>query len=175
MDWMTEIWSPAEAKEFSSSLCVQTGSGAHPASCPMGTGFPSPGQSATREWRWPLTPIYCQSQEWLGAIPPLPQVPPWRVVGLLYFTLLYFTLHRLKYIIIQEHVKPTVQPVQNLEITGHTSVFPLKMLFKILLTRAWEETCTVCAYVHTGNYGLTPHVLLMNTEGSYMTLKVVIW
>jgi hypothetical protein len=29
---------PAAAKDFSSSLCVQTGSGAHPASCPMGTG-----------------------------------------------------------------------------------------------------------------------------------------
>jgi hypothetical protein len=34
---------PAEAKDFSSSLCVQTGSGAHPASCPMGTRGPFPG------------------------------------------------------------------------------------------------------------------------------------
>jgi hypothetical protein len=32
------VRSPAGAKGFSSSLCVQTGSGAHPASCPMGTG-----------------------------------------------------------------------------------------------------------------------------------------
>jgi hypothetical protein len=29
---------PVGAKDFSSILCVQTGSGAHPASCPMGTG-----------------------------------------------------------------------------------------------------------------------------------------
>jgi hypothetical protein len=29
---------PTEAEDFSSSLCVQTGSGAHPASCTMGTG-----------------------------------------------------------------------------------------------------------------------------------------
>jgi hypothetical protein len=29
-------------KDFSSSLCVQTGSRAHPASCPMGTGGPFP-------------------------------------------------------------------------------------------------------------------------------------
>jgi hypothetical protein len=29
---------PAGAKDFSSILCVQTGSGAHPASCTMGTG-----------------------------------------------------------------------------------------------------------------------------------------
>jgi hypothetical protein len=31
-----------EAKDFSSSLCVQTGSGAHPASCTVGTGSPFP-------------------------------------------------------------------------------------------------------------------------------------
>jgi hypothetical protein len=32
------VRSPAGAEDFSSILCVQTGSGAHPASCPMGTG-----------------------------------------------------------------------------------------------------------------------------------------
>jgi hypothetical protein len=37
------VRSPAGAKNFSSNLCVQTGSGAHPASCPMGTGGPFPG------------------------------------------------------------------------------------------------------------------------------------
>jgi hypothetical protein len=35
-----------EAKDFSSSLFVQTGSGAHPASCTMGTGGPFPGGKA---------------------------------------------------------------------------------------------------------------------------------
>jgi hypothetical protein len=34
---------PAGAKDFPTILCVQTGSGAHPASCPMGTGCPFPG------------------------------------------------------------------------------------------------------------------------------------
>jgi hypothetical protein len=37
------IRSLARAKDFSSTLCVQTGSGAHPASYPMGTGVPFPG------------------------------------------------------------------------------------------------------------------------------------
>jgi hypothetical protein len=37
---------PAGAKEFSCSLCVQTGSGAHPASCTMGTRGPFPGVKA---------------------------------------------------------------------------------------------------------------------------------
>jgi hypothetical protein len=35
-----------EAEDFSSSLCDQTGSGAHPASCPMGTGGSFPGGKA---------------------------------------------------------------------------------------------------------------------------------
>jgi hypothetical protein len=42
-DRAIQVRSPAEAKAFSSSLCVQTGSGAHPASCPMGTWGPFPG------------------------------------------------------------------------------------------------------------------------------------
>jgi hypothetical protein len=33
-------------KDFSSSLCVQTGSEAHPAFCTMGTGRPFPGAKA---------------------------------------------------------------------------------------------------------------------------------
>jgi hypothetical protein len=42
-DWTTGVRSPTVAEDFSSSLCVQTGSEAHPASCPMGTGVLSPG------------------------------------------------------------------------------------------------------------------------------------
>jgi len=34
---------------FSSILCLQTGSGAHPASCPMGTGGSFPGAKARPE------------------------------------------------------------------------------------------------------------------------------
>jgi hypothetical protein len=40
------VRSPVGAKDFSSSLCVQTGSGAHPAFCIMGTGGPFPGGKA---------------------------------------------------------------------------------------------------------------------------------
>jgi hypothetical protein len=46
MNWTTGVRSPTETEDFSSSLCVQTGSGAHPASCPMGTGGPFPGSKA---------------------------------------------------------------------------------------------------------------------------------
>jgi hypothetical protein len=42
------VRSPAGAKDFSSILCVQTGSGAHPATCTMGTGGPFPGAKRGR-------------------------------------------------------------------------------------------------------------------------------
>jgi hypothetical protein len=37
------VRSPEGTEDFSSILCVQTGSGAHPASCTMGTGGPFSG------------------------------------------------------------------------------------------------------------------------------------
>jgi hypothetical protein len=40
------VRSPAGAKDFSSILCVQTGSGTHPASYGMGTGDPFLGGKA---------------------------------------------------------------------------------------------------------------------------------
>jgi hypothetical protein len=41
-----EVRFPAGAEDFSSSLCVQTGSGAHPVSCTMDTGGTFPGGKA---------------------------------------------------------------------------------------------------------------------------------
>jgi hypothetical protein len=42
-DRAIDLRSPAEAKDFSHSLYVQTGSGAHPASCTISTGGLFPG------------------------------------------------------------------------------------------------------------------------------------
>jgi hypothetical protein len=42
-DWTAGVRTPTEAEDFSSTLCVQTGSGAHPASYTMGTGGSFPG------------------------------------------------------------------------------------------------------------------------------------
>jgi hypothetical protein len=36
-DWMTRVQSLAGAKDFSSNLCIQTSSGAQPATYPVGT------------------------------------------------------------------------------------------------------------------------------------------
>jgi hypothetical protein len=67
-------------KDFSSNLCDQTGSGADPASCTMGTGGPSPGakarpgrdadQSAPSSARSRMSRSYTSS----------PQAPSWHVV-----------------------------------------------------------------------------------------------
>jgi hypothetical protein len=47
-DYGLDDWGliPDRAEDFSSSLCVHTGSGTHPASCTMGTGGPFPGGKA---------------------------------------------------------------------------------------------------------------------------------
>jgi hypothetical protein len=45
-DRAIEVRSPTGVGDFSSSPCVQTGSGAHPASYPMGTGVSFPGGKA---------------------------------------------------------------------------------------------------------------------------------
>jgi hypothetical protein len=45
-DWTAGVRSSTEAEDFSSNLCVHTGSGAHAASCIGGTGGPFPGGKA---------------------------------------------------------------------------------------------------------------------------------
>jgi hypothetical protein len=42
MGWTIGVRSPTGAEDFFSSPCSQTGSGAHPASYPVGTGGPFP-------------------------------------------------------------------------------------------------------------------------------------
>jgi hypothetical protein len=56
-DWMIGVWFLAGVWNFSLRHCVQTGSGAHPASCPMGIGGFFSGGKATGVWSWPLTSI----------------------------------------------------------------------------------------------------------------------
>jgi hypothetical protein len=77
---------PAEAKDFSSILRVQTGSGAHPASCTMGTGRHFSGGKAKlgrdADHSPPSSAEVVNEQE-LYLLSP--KAPPWRVEGLLYF------------------------------------------------------------------------------------------
>jgi hypothetical protein len=56
-DWGSRVWFPAGAGNFSLHLCVQNGSGAHPASCPVGTRGSFPEGKAAGAWSWPLTSI----------------------------------------------------------------------------------------------------------------------
>jgi hypothetical protein len=77
------VRSPAGAKDLSSILYVQTGSGAHPASCPMGTGGKArPGRDADH---WPPSSAEVVNEYELYHLSP--QAPTWRVAGLLYHEL----------------------------------------------------------------------------------------
>jgi hypothetical protein len=73
---------PAETEDFYSSLCIQTDSGAHPASCPIGTGVSFPGGKARpgrdADHSPPSSAEFKNKFElYLLAL----QVPPWRVAG----------------------------------------------------------------------------------------------
>jgi hypothetical protein len=57
---------------FSFHHRVHNGSGAHPASYPMGTRGSFPGGKAAGAWSWPLTSKLLPSSRMHGAIPPLP-------------------------------------------------------------------------------------------------------
>jgi hypothetical protein len=72
-DQVIEVRSPAEANNFSSSLYVQTSSGAHPASCTVGTRGPFTGTKArSLHDTYNSPPIYCRGRQLVGAISALP-------------------------------------------------------------------------------------------------------
>jgi hypothetical protein len=81
-DWTAGIQSPTEAEDFSSNLCVQTGSGVHPASRTVGTGgsFPGgkarPGRDADHS---PRSSAEVKKQQGLYLLSP--KAPLWRVAG----------------------------------------------------------------------------------------------
>jgi hypothetical protein len=66
-DRVIEVRSPAASEDFSSSLCVQTGSEAHPASCTMDTGGPFPGRSVTLTTHLYLVPRSIMSRSYISS------------------------------------------------------------------------------------------------------------
>jgi hypothetical protein len=75
-DRATEVRYPVEAEDFSSNLCVQTGSGAHPASCPMDMGSLSPRVKRGRGVTLTTHPSLVLRSRIVGAIHPLLPAPP---------------------------------------------------------------------------------------------------
>jgi hypothetical protein len=84
-DRASEVQSPEEVKDFSSSLSVQTTSEAHQAFYPMGTGGPFPG--VKRDWEVTLTthPHLVPRSRMSSSYDPLPLVACMAVAGQLYF------------------------------------------------------------------------------------------
>jgi hypothetical protein len=83
-DWTTRVRSPG----YFSNLCVQTGSGAHLASCTMGTANPFPGGKAwsrrDADTHPPSSAEVKNEELYLLS----PEAPPWHTSGQLYFALL---------------------------------------------------------------------------------------
>jgi hypothetical protein len=71
MGWMTGVQFPTRARDFSLLHSVQTGSAAHTASYPMGTGIKRPRCEAGH------SPPASAEVENGGAIPPLPHMSSW--------------------------------------------------------------------------------------------------
>jgi hypothetical protein len=86
--WTIGVRSLTGAEDSSSSSCIQTGSGAHPASCTMGTRGPfprgkaRPGSDADHS---PPSSVKVKNEQELYLLSP--HAPPWHVAGLLYFFL----------------------------------------------------------------------------------------
>jgi hypothetical protein len=89
-DRVIGVRSPAGAKDLSSNLCVQTGSGVHPAPCTMGTEGPFPGakrgQGVTLTTHPHLVPRSRMSRSYTSSPS---HAPPWRVAELLCFSCLF--------------------------------------------------------------------------------------
>jgi hypothetical protein len=72
LGWSGLYRSPAGAKDFSRSFCVQTGSGAHPTSCTMCTGGPFPGTKRGQGVALTIYPHPVPRSRMSGATPPHP-------------------------------------------------------------------------------------------------------
>jgi hypothetical protein len=95
MDWLIRVWSLAGAKDFSSSLCIQTSSGVHFASYAMGIGGVLSwevkcGRGMTLTTHPHLVPSSGMSRTYTSS-PPVTFIACSRT-ALLYFTLFYFIL-----------------------------------------------------------------------------------
>jgi hypothetical protein len=84
----------AGAKDFSSSLCIQPGSGAHPASYPVSTRVLSLGARHSQGMMLTTHPhLVLRSRMSRSCTSSPPQAPSWRVVGQLYYTYLHENLN----------------------------------------------------------------------------------
>jgi hypothetical protein len=89
------VRSPTEAEDLSSNLSVQTGSGAHPATCTVGTGGSFPGGKARRGRDADHSPLPVprlrKSRSYTSCHP---DAPLWSVTGPLHLYLLHVRPHR---------------------------------------------------------------------------------
>jgi hypothetical protein len=66
------------------NLCIQSGSGAHPASCTMATGVLSPGEKHSHGVMLTIRPLIAPRLKCRRCTSSSPKASPWHVVGPLY-------------------------------------------------------------------------------------------
>jgi hypothetical protein len=103
------VWvrSLAEGKDFSSGFCVQIGSGAHPASCPMGSVGLLPGGKARPSRDADHSPQLVSRSKMSRS-----QASPWLVMRQLYFNFYLFFL-------LFPQLHSIFCPLQDSQITFH--------------------------------------------------------
>jgi hypothetical protein len=153
MDWMTGAWFLTEAEDLSSSLCIQTSSGAHPASCPMGTraSFPGgkmwPGRDADHS---PPSSAEVKYEQELYLLSP--HAPPWCVAGSLYL----FTYKEIWPTVLSLYILCNkIGKVYSLEYTDIPKVFFMPHRVGHCCTdMIWLQCCTLgqCATMCYNNY-----------------------
>jgi hypothetical protein len=98
-DRSSRVRFPAGAGNFSLHHRVQNGSGAHPASYPMGTRGSFLGAKAAGSRSWQLTSIWCRGQRMNWAMSPLPNTPSWRGAQLKHRDIFTFTFYPKVYLL----------------------------------------------------------------------------
>jgi hypothetical protein len=137
---------PAGTRNFPLHHRVQNGSGAHPASYPMGTRGSSPGVKRPGRKADHLPPSSAEVKEWVEPYLHSPirlhGVVLSEAQGQLYFTLLYFTLHFLNYFRSgkKELVKPSFLYIWLFPFTFNTNFREMRV-FGLQFTATYIFIC----------------------------------
>jgi hypothetical protein len=111
-DRENEVRFPADAKDFSSNLCVQTGSGVHR----MGTESPFPGTKARSGRDADRSPHLVPKSKMSRSYTLSRHAPPWRVVGQILLSLRFHC--RVYYNLTLDHVATQMNPLHKLTLSS---------------------------------------------------------
>jgi hypothetical protein len=146
---MTGVPSLTEADDFSSSLCIQTSSEAHPASCPMSARGLLPrskawlGREADHS-----PPSSAEAENELELYLLSPQAPSWHVVGHLYLFTFYLCLGLLSGLFPSGFLTKIfyafaffISLIYTVEKSLHNKLYPSKTIPSITMAGLCDSNC----------------------------------